>query len=58
MERKLVLKNDVKMALKSLGVTEGQSIMAHTSLSSLGFVLGGVRFIKYFRRRLSDWQTV
>lgn len=45
MERKLVLKNDVKTALKSLGVTEGQAIMVHTSLSSLGFVLGGAQIV-------------
>ena len=45
MERKLVLKNDIKTALKSLGVSEGQAIMVHTSLSSLGFVLGGAQTV-------------
>lgn len=45
MERKLVLKDDIKTALKSLGVTEGQAIMVHTSLSSLGFVLGGAQIV-------------
>lgn len=41
MERKLVLKSDIKAALRQVGVTEGSAIMVHTSLRSLGFVLGG-----------------
>ena len=45
MERQIVLKQDVKDALEKVGVKYGQSIMAHTSLSSLGFVCGGAQII-------------
>lgn len=45
MERKLVLKKDIIDALKKVGVEEGQSIMVHTSLSSLGFVCGGPQIV-------------
>ncbi len=41
MERKIVLKQDILAALKETGVKNGQTIMVHTSLSSLGFVCGG-----------------
>ena len=43
MERKLVLKKDIIEALHKVGVRQGQSIMVHTSLSSLGFVCGGAQ---------------
>ena len=43
MERKLVLKKDIIEALQKVGVRQGQSIMVHTSLSSLGFVCGGAQ---------------
>ena len=43
MERKIVLKQDIKNALKEAGVTRGQNIMVHTSLSALGFVCGGAQ---------------
>lgn len=43
MERQLVLKKDIKEAFEKLGVKNGQSIMVHTSLSSLGFVCGGAQ---------------
>lgn len=43
MERKLVLKKDIKKALADLGIENGQTIMVHTSLSSLGFVCGGAQ---------------
>ena len=45
MERKLVLKEDIKKALKEVGVEPGQNIMVHTSLSSLGFVCGGAQVV-------------
>ena len=45
MERQIVLKQDVKDALEKVGVKQDQSIMVHTSLSSLGFVCGGAQII-------------
>lgn len=45
MERKLVLKKDIIDALNKAGVKAGQSIMVHTSLSSLGFVCGGPQIV-------------
>ena len=45
MERKIVLKEDIKKALEEVGVKTGQSIMVHTSLSSLGFVCGGAQIV-------------
>lgn len=44
-ERKLVLKKDIISSLKEVGVKEGQSIMVHTSLGSLGFVCGGAQSV-------------
>lgn len=44
-EKKIVLKEDVVKALKNLGVHNGQTIMVHTSLSSIGFVCGGAQTI-------------
>lgn len=41
MERKIVIKKDIQNALQRVGVRPGQTIMAHTSLSSFGFVCGG-----------------
>lgn len=43
--RPLVLKKDVKNALTSLGITKGQNIIVHCSLSSIGFVCGGPQII-------------
>lgn len=43
MERALVLKKDILNALREVGVTQGQTIMVHTSLRSLGFVCGGAQ---------------
>lgn len=43
MERKIVLKQDILAALKKAGVEQGQTIMVHTSLGSLGFVCGGAQ---------------
>lgn len=45
MERKLVLKEDILSALAQVGVRPGQSIMVHTSLSRLGYVLGGPQVV-------------
>ena len=45
MTRQLVLKQDIINALKKVGVDKGQSIMVHTSLSSLGFVCGGPQMV-------------
>lgn len=45
MERQIVLKSDILAALKKAGVDKGQSIMVHTSLSSLGFVCGGAQVV-------------
>ena len=43
MVRQLVLKEDILNALKTVGLQAGQSVMVHTSLSSLGFVCGGAQ---------------
>lgn len=45
MERKIVLKKDIMEAFEQVGVSQGQSIMVHTSLSSLGFVCGGAQVV-------------
>lgn len=45
MERKIVLKEDIKTALQTLGVAKGQVLMVHTSLSALGFVCGGAQVV-------------
>lgn len=45
MERSLVRKKEIKEALLRAGVREGQSIMVHTSLKSLGFVCGGAQIV-------------
>lgn len=45
MERKIVLKQDIIEALRKVGIQQGQNVMVHTSLSSLGFVCGGAQII-------------
>lgn len=45
MERKIVLKQDILNALSEVGACNGQTVMVHTSLSSLGFVCGGAQVI-------------
>lgn len=45
MERKIVLKQDILAALAEVGVGVGQTVMVHTSLSSLGFVCGGAQTV-------------
>ncbi len=44
-KRKLVTPEDIKTALREVGVQKGQTIMVHTSLSSLGYVCGGAQSI-------------
>ncbi len=43
MERKIVLKEDLKKGLRTLGLKQGDHVMVHTSLKSLGFVCGGAQ---------------
>lgn len=45
MDRKLVIKEDIKRALWEAGAGPGQVVMAHTSLSSFGFVCGGAQAV-------------
>lgn len=45
MSREILVKEDFIRALKKVGVCEGQTIMVHTSLSSLGFVCGGAQTV-------------
>lgn len=45
MEKNILLKKDIINALENVGVKRGQTIMVHTSLSSLGFVCGGPQTI-------------
>lgn len=45
MSREILIKEDFIRALKKVGVCEGQTIMVHTSLSSLGFVCGGAQTV-------------
>ena len=44
-DRKLVIPGDIKAALTDVGVRNGQTIMVHTSLSSLGYVCGGAQAV-------------
>ena len=44
-KRKLVTPDDIRTALKDIGVQKGQVVMVHTSLSSLGYVCGGAQSI-------------
>ena len=37
----LIKKSDILTALHSLGIHPGQSLIVHTSLSSIGYVIGG-----------------
>lgn len=45
MERQIVLKQEILEALRQVGVAQGQTIMVHTSLGSLGFVCGGPQVV-------------
>lgn len=44
-EKKIVLKEDLIRGFKEIGVKEGQQIIVHTSLRSLGFVCGGAQIV-------------
>lgn len=44
-EKKLILKQDIKKALEQAGVKSGQAIMVHTSLGSMGYVCGGAQTV-------------
>lgn len=44
-DRKLVLKKDVIEGIKNVGIIKGDTIMVHTSLSSMGFVCGGAQVV-------------
>ncbi len=45
MEKPLILKSDVQKALAQAGVRQGQVLMVHTSLGSIGYVCGGAQTI-------------
>ena len=45
MERQIVLKRDILEALSQVGLKQGQTVMVHASLSSLGFVCGGAQVV-------------
>ncbi|MBE5845075.1 MAG: AAC(3) family N-acetyltransferase [Butyrivibrio sp.] len=42
---KPITKNDVMSALSAVGLKKGQTVMVHTSLSSIGYVCGGAQTI-------------
>lgn len=44
-ENKIVLKEDILSAFRSLGIKEGMNIMVHTSLRSIGYVCGGAQTV-------------
>ena len=44
-KRKIVLKEDLVKGFKRLGIKEGQQLIVHASLSSLGFVCGGAQVV-------------
>jgi len=44
-KRKLVIPDDIKAALKEVGVKKGHVVMVHTSLRSLGYVCGGAQSV-------------
>ncbi|MDF2845255.1 MAG: aminoglycoside phosphotransferase [Herbinix sp.] len=43
--RKIVLKEDLVKGFKELGLKEGDNVIVHTSLGSLGYVCGGAQII-------------
>ena len=43
--RKLVTKTDIIRGLQEVGLTAGDHVMVHASLSSLGFVCGGAQTV-------------
>lgn len=44
-ERQIVLKQDILKSLNDVGLRKGQTVIVHTSLSSLGFVCGGAQVV-------------
>lgn len=44
-ERKLVLKKDIIDGIKKVGIVNGDTVMVHASLSSMGFVCGGPQIV-------------
>lgn len=44
-QRSLILKKDLLTAFQQAGLTKGDNIIVHTSLSSLGFVCGGPQIV-------------
>lgn len=44
-QRKLVIPEDIRAALRCAGVKKGQTVMVHTSLGSLGYVCGGAQAV-------------
>ena len=42
---KPVTRNDILLALQSLGIRRGQSMMVHTALGSIGYVIGGAQAV-------------
>lgn len=45
MERTILLKQDIARSLREVGVRQGQTVMVHTSLKSLGYVCGGAQVV-------------
>ncbi len=43
--RVILTKNDIIKGLQAIGVKNGQSLIVHTSLSSMGFVCGGAQIV-------------
>lgn len=43
--RKIVLKEDLKKGFEELGIKEGDNVIVHISLGSLGFVCGGAQIV-------------
>ncbi len=44
-DRKIVLKKDIIDGIKNVGIVNGDTVMVHTSLSSMGFVCGGPQVV-------------
>lgn len=42
---KVILKRDIKSGLKEIGLQEGDVVMVHTSLKSMGYVCGGAQTV-------------
>lgn len=44
-KRKLIVPADIRRAFQEVGLKKGQAVMAHTSLSRLGYVCGGAQAV-------------